>query len=120
MPGCQCSRETDPYTIMFTEVGRFTRPCRVPAMLRFVDSSRQFDASTMPYQLFDDTHVGLPLFALLFCPWCVSASPVIVSYCMFCECESAVYASILFTFHFSLFLLAGFAVRIEDRTCLGR
>jgi hypothetical protein len=72
MPGGQCSRETDPYTIMLTQVNRFTGSCRMPAMLRVVDSSCQFDASTMPYQLFDDTHVGLPLFLyIIIFPLCL-------------------------------------------------
>ena len=74
MPGGYRSREADPYTIIFTEVDRFTGPCRVPAMLRFVDSSRQYDASTMPYQLFDDTHVGpLAFFIIIIVP-CLSLS----------------------------------------------
>jgi len=87
-PGGYRSRETDPYTIMLTEMDRFTWPCRVSAMLRFVDSPCQLDASSMPYQLFDDTHVGLPLFLYYyFVPCVLSASPMIVSCCMFCESE---------------------------------
>jgi len=98
MPGSYRSRETNPYTIMFTEVDRFTWSCRMSAMLRLLDSCCQFDASTMPYQFFDDTHVDLPVFfIIIFVPCVLSTSPVIVSYCIFCQSEKCCSNQYVFT-----------------------